>query len=91
MISQIIFVLAALVLDFYLAKATAKVASNKGGDAGLWFVSGLLLPGVALIVALLWDEQPNRECPRCRRRIDQIARMCGYCGHSFARDEVVPE
>ena len=53
MISQIIFVLASLILDFFLAKATAKVASNKGGDAGLWFVSGLLLPGVALIVALL--------------------------------------
>ena len=91
MISQIIFVLAALILNFYLAKATAKVASNKGGDAGLWFVSGLLLPGVALIVALLWDKQPNRECPRCHRNIDHIARICGYCGHDFANDAVVPE
>ena len=91
MILEIIFALAALILDFYLAKITANVASKKGGDPGLWFVSGLLLPGVTLIVALLWDEQPNRECPRCCRRIDQIARICGYCGHDFASDAVVPE
>lgn len=91
MASQIIFVIPALILVFFLAKATVKVATNKGGDAGLWFISGILLPGVALVIALLWDEQLARECPRCHRRVDELARICGYCGHDFVHDEVVPE
>ena len=50
----------AVILVLYLAAATAKVASDKGGSATLWFIAGVLLPGVALVVVLFLDEQPRR-------------------------------
>jgi steroid 5-alpha reductase family enzyme len=89
--TKLAFVILAVVLVFFLAKATAKVASSKGGKAGPWFAAGLLLPGVALVLAILLDEQLTKDCPRCIRRVDLTARICGYCGHDFARDELVPE
>jgi hypothetical protein len=73
----------AVILVFVLAASTAKTASDKGCSATLWFIAGVLLPGVALVVALFLDEQSVKECPRCIRRIDASARICGYCGHDF--------
>ena len=75
----------ALILLVFLAAATAKAASDKGASAMLWFIAGLLLPGIALVVALFLDDQSFRECPRCARRVDRAARLCGGCGHQFHR------
>jgi hypothetical protein len=91
MTSQIAFVIPAVFLVYFVAKATAKVANDKGGNPRLWFLAGVLLPGVALVIALFIDAQSTKECPRCVRRVDPNARICGYCGHDFARDQVVPE
>jgi hypothetical protein len=77
------YVLLAVILVLFLATATAKAGSDKGSSATLWFIAGLLLPGLALVVALFLDEQLVKECPRCVRRIDSGARICGYCGHDF--------
>ena len=77
------YVLLAVILVLFLAGATAKAASDKGGNATLWFIAGLLLPGLALVVALFLDEQLYKECPRCARRISQNDRICAYCGHDF--------
>jgi membrane protein YdbS with pleckstrin-like domain len=73
----------AVILVLVLAASTAKAASDKGCSATLWFTAGVLLPGLALVVALFLDEQSVKECPRCVRRIDSSARICGYCGHDF--------
>jgi hypothetical protein len=85
------FIVLAVILVFFLANVTAKVASDKGGKAGPWFTAGVLLPGVALVLAILLEKQLTKECPRCIRQVDPTARICGYCGHDFARDELVPE
>jgi Uncharacterised protein family UPF0547 len=78
-----------VILVLFLAGVTAKVASDKGGSATIWFVAGVLLPGIALVVALFLDEQLFKECPRCVRRVDTNARICGYCGHDFtSRDQL---
>jgi len=87
--TKLAFVVLAVILVFFLAKATAKVASNKGGKAELWFMAGILLPGLALVLALFLDEQLTKECPRCIRRVHSTARICGYCGHNFAANELV--
>jgi steroid 5-alpha reductase family enzyme len=64
-IIKLAFIVLAVILIFFLAEATAKVASNKGGKAGPWFIAGILLPGLALVLALLLDEQQlTKECPR---------------------------
>jgi len=88
---KVALIILAVLFVFFLANVTAQVASDKGGKAGPWFASGVLLPGVALVLALLLDSQLTKECPRCSRRVDSTARICGYCGHDFARDELVPE
>jgi Uncharacterised protein family UPF0547 len=77
------YVLLAVILVLFLAGATAKAANEKGYSATHWFIAGVLLPGIALVVALFLDEQLLKECPRCVRRIDSNARVCGYCGHDF--------
>jgi Uncharacterised protein family UPF0547 len=77
------YVILAVILVFFLAGAAAKAASDKGYNAMHWFIAGLLLPGIALVVALFLDEQLVKECPRCVRRVDLNARICGYCGHDF--------
>jgi hypothetical protein len=77
--------LLALILLLFLAAATAKAANDKGANAMRWFIAGLLLPGIALVVALFLDDQSVKECPRCMRRLDRAARICGFCGHQFRR------
>jgi Uncharacterised protein family UPF0547 len=77
------YVILAAILVLFLAGATAKAANDKGCSATLWFIAGVLLPGLALVVALFLDEQLAKECPRCVRRVDANARICGYCGHDF--------
>ena len=78
------YVVLAAILGFFFAAATAKAASDKGASARLWFVVGLILPGLGLVIALLLDAQPlTKECPRCVRPVEHSALVCGYCGHEF--------
>ena len=78
------YVILAVILVLFLAGATAKTASDKGYSATHWFIAGVLLPGLALVVALFLDEELVKECPRCARRVNRGARVCSYCGHDFA-------
>jgi hypothetical protein len=77
------FGILAVILVLVLAAAIAKAARDKGCSATLWFIAGVLLPGLALIVALFLDEQSVKKCPRCMRPVEPGARICGYCGHDF--------
>jgi hypothetical protein len=77
------YVLLAVILVLFLAGATAKAASDKGFRAMPWFIAGVLLPGLALVVALFLDEELVKECPSCQHRINRDLRVCGYCGHDF--------
>ena len=83
MTTETAFGILAVILGLFLAAVTAKAASDKGGSATLWFIAGVLLPGLALVVALFLDERSVKECPRCVRRISRDARMCSYCEHDF--------
>ena len=75
--------LLALILVVFLAVVTAKTGREKGGDPLIWFVVGMLLPGITLIVALFLDETAVKECPSCTQRIKRDARICGYCRYQF--------
>jgi hypothetical protein len=87
MTTETAFGILAVILVLFLAAATAKAASDKGYSATIWFIAGVLLPGLALVVALFLDERLVKECPRCVRRISRDARMCSYCGHDFTARE----
>jgi len=45
----------AIIVGFFFATATAKAARKKGANAALWFVVGLLLPGLGLVIALFLE------------------------------------
>jgi len=83
MTTETAFGILAVILVLFLAAVTAKAASDKGCSARIWFIAGVLLPGLALVVALFLDEQSVKECPRCVRRISRDARICSYCEHDF--------
>jgi uncharacterized membrane protein len=65
MTAETALIILAAILVLVLAASTAKAASDKGCSATLWFIAGVLLPGLALVVALFLDEQSVKECPRC--------------------------
>ncbi|HEV8721647.1 MAG TPA: hypothetical protein VGW77_13540 [Candidatus Binatia bacterium] len=86
---ETIYGVLALIIVLILATATAKVASDKGSSALVWFIAGMLLPGVALVVALFLDEQMFKECPRCAKRVRRGTRVCGFCSYHFTpRDDL---
>ena len=93
MVYQMALLISGAFTVYRLAEATAKIAGNKGANANIWFVTGILLPGVALVLALFLDDQMMKQkgCPTCCRRVDQLARICGYCGHDFRRDQLAPD
>jgi hypothetical protein len=53
------------ILALIFAVATGNAASDKGRSPALWFVAGALLPGAALVVALLFLEERRlfKTCP----------------------------
>jgi Uncharacterised protein family UPF0547 len=83
MTSETAYVILAVILVLFLAGATAKAASDKGRSATHWFIAGVLLPGLTLVVALFLDEELVKECPSCAHRVNRDARVCSYCGHDF--------
>jgi hypothetical protein len=66
----------------------AKIAARKALLQIFSFIGGILLPAVALVMAFFPDEQLIKEFPNCCRRMHQVARICGYCGHEFMSQQL---
>lgn len=63
--------------------ATAVVGRTKGSSAVLWFLIGVIVPGIGLLVAFAYrndDDEPRRECPRCGRICMLHDALCVRCG-----------
>ena len=63
----------------------AAIASSKGRSAGAWFLGGLLLGPIGLlIVGFMGAPAPNvssvRKCPFCAETILREAKVCKHCG-----------
>jgi hypothetical protein len=72
-----------LILAFFFGVATAVVGRSKGSSATLWFLIGVIVPGIGLLVAFAYrndGEEPRRECPRCGRVCMLHDALCVRCG-----------
>lgn len=63
----------------------AAIASSKGRSAGVWFLGGLLLGPIGLlIVGFMGAPAPSvssvRKCPFCAETILREAKVCKHCG-----------
>ena len=63
----------------------AAIASSKGRSAGAWFLGGLLLGPIGLlIVGFMGAPAPSvssvRKCPFCAETILREAKVCKHCG-----------
>jgi len=76
----------------------AFIASKKGYSFGLWWIYGGLIFIVALIHALLLNENKAeldksqiasgmKKCPQCAEFIKSEAKICRYCGNNVTTEE----
>ena len=73
-------------ISLLLAIATAVIGRSKGSSAFVWFIAGMVLPGIALIAVVLYrfeKDEPERRCPRCGHVQKLYVQVCRTCGEDL--------
>jgi hypothetical protein len=76
---------AAVVLFFFGLSAGA-VGKIKGSSFLIWFVIGLVLPGLGTLAAVLFrfeGKEPRRSCPECGKVLPLYQQVCDGCGRDL--------
>ncbi len=63
--------------------ATGIVARGKGSSFWIWFLVGAVLPVLGLIAVILYryeKDEPERQCPNCRKALKLYVQVCPRCG-----------
>jgi hypothetical protein len=53
----------------------------------MWF--GLHPVGALVVLIVMASLSPQRECPRCCRKVPAEASVCSYCKHEFLQEAAV--
>jgi len=72
-----------LVIAFSFGLATAIIGKAKGSSFWIWLLIGTLLPPLGLIAVVLYrveKDEPERDCPRCGKRVKLYVQVCPRCG-----------
>jgi hypothetical protein len=83
-----------LVIAFFFGLAGGVVGKMKGSSFFLWFLVSAIPPFIGLVAAVLYryeTEEPERECPRCGKRVKVHDALCTRCGEEldFPADRAV--
>lgn len=72
-----------LFIAFSFGLATAFIGKAKGSSFWLWLVIGSVLPLLGLIAVILYrreKDEPERQCPNCRKALKLYVQVCPRCG-----------
>jgi hypothetical protein len=72
-----------LIIAFLFGLATGFIGRAKGSSFFLWFVIGSVIPIFGLGAAILYRserEEPERQCPTCRKTLKLYVQVCPRCG-----------
>lgn len=62
--------------------AAAKVASNRGASGLLWFILGVVLGPLGLLLAFTAGAK-TASCSRCQKEVSWKSEACQHCGYVF--------
>jgi uncharacterized paraquat-inducible protein A len=63
--------------------ATGIIGRGKGSSFWIWFAIGTVLPLIGLIAVILFRNdvnEPERQCPQCRKVLKLYVQVCPRCG-----------
>jgi len=72
-----------LFIAFLFGLATAIIGRAKGSSFWLWLLIGAVLPPLGLIAVVLYHsekDEPERQCPTCRKAVKLYVQVCPRCG-----------
>jgi hypothetical protein len=75
--------MAYLVIAFFFGLAGGVVARLKGNSFVVWFLISAIVPGIGLLVAILYRaeaDEPRRRCPTCGKVCMVYDALCTRCG-----------
>jgi len=61
----------------------SRVARANGGSAAVWFIAGLCLSLLGVLLVHLLTQQKKLACPMCASAIEPGSTNCQACGHAL--------
>ena len=70
-------------LAFFCGLSAGVIGRLKGSSFWIWLLVGMLLPPLGLIAVILYrrdKDEPERQCPNCRKAVKLYVQVCPRCG-----------
>ena len=71
---------------FFFGLSAGVIGKIKGSSFLIWFLIGLVLPGIGTLAAVLYRfdrDEPKRACPECGRVQPVHVQVCPGCGRDL--------
>jgi hypothetical protein len=75
-----------VVIAFFFGLSAGVIGKIKGSSFFIWFLIGLVLPGLGTLAALLYRferNEPQRRCPECNNVVPLHDQVCMRCGRDL--------
>jgi hypothetical protein len=75
-----------IVVLFFFGLSAGVIGKIKGSSFFIWFMVGMVLPGIGTLAAVLYRfdrHEPKRACPECGRVSPVHVQVCPGCGRDL--------